>query len=374
MKLIDKPFTIEAYGKKSIRINYVKYVFLILFMTSTFTYAEDINSGIQKVIDIANTTIQSEISALKKHYKDDLNILYEDMSRKGQLNGTPMLKMLSELCLDEIEDCEQLIHNTLLHVVNDSGISYSEELASELKYIAKRYLTKEIGNINGYIKQKDKLSPTLEAQLDIKKTELNNKRSNELKKINSEIDLLVISLNNQKKQLKRSDSSSSSWFHKRKDSLIDGFIITIVGGIFLALILRYIFKLPFSKQQNSTDDTVKIANKIEPDKNADSSLISRFQDALSKMPELLKDIASALKDKENEFVREFFVLQNRNVTIGISTKPRLIYFEEDYENLQNKLDILEDYGFIADVRVGTAPIYRMTPEFVKFLLTDIEIT
>ena len=64
----------------------------------------------------------------------------------------------------------------------------------------------------------------------------------------------------------------------------------------------------------------------------------------------------------------------KTVTIGISTKSRLSYLEEDYEDLQNKLDILEDYGFITDVRVGNTPIYRMTPEFVQFLLTDIEIT
>ena len=103
---------------------YVKYVFLVLFMTSTFTHAEDINSGMKTIIDIANTTIQSEISDLKNRYKDDLNILYEDMSRKGQLNGTPMLGRLSKFCFNEIEDCAQLINNTLLRVVKDSGISY----------------------------------------------------------------------------------------------------------------------------------------------------------------------------------------------------------------------------------------------------------
>ncbi len=86
------------------------------------------------------------------------------------------------------------------------------------------------------------------------------------------------------------------------------------------------------------------------------------------------DMARALKDEKTKLIREFFVLRNRHVKIGIPTKPRRIYFEEDYENLQNKLDILEDYGFITDVRVGNAPIYRMTPELVQFLLTDIEIT
>jgi hypothetical protein len=133
--------------------------------------------------------------------------------------------------------------------------------------------------------------------------------------------------------------------------------------------LRRLTKSTSTKQLNKADETVKVATKTELGRNTDTSLVSYFQEALSIMPELFKDMARALKDEKTKLVREFFVLRNSNIKIGISTKPRLSYFEEDYENLQNKLDILEDYGFITDVRVGTAPIYRMTPEFVKFLLT-----
>ena len=133
--------------------------------------------------------------------------------------------------------------------------------------------------------------------------------------------------------------------------------------------MRRLTKSTSTKQLNKADETVKVATKTELGRNTDTSLVSYFQEALSIMPELFKDMARALKDEKTKLVREFFVLRNSNIKIGISTKPRLSYFEEDYENLQNKLDILEDYGFITDVRVGTAPIYRMTPEFVKFLLT-----
>ena len=118
----------------------------------------------------------------------------------------------------------------------------------------------------------------------------------------------------------------------------------------------------------------EIASKIDLGRNTDTSSVSAFQDALSLMPELLLDMARALKDEKTKLIREFFVLPNRRVMLGGSSKPRLIYIEEDYENLRNKLDILEDYGFIIDVRVGNAPIYRMTPELIKLLLTDIEST
>jgi len=125
---------------------------------------------------------------------------------------------------------------------------------------------------------------------------------------------------------------------------------------------------------NSWKYAAEIAAKIELGRNTDTSSVSSFQDALSLMPELLMDMARALKDEKTKLIREFFVLRNRRIMLGGSSKPRLVYFEEDYENLKNKLDIIEEYGLIIDVRVGKAPIYRMTPEFVRLLLTDIEIT
>lgn len=125
---------------------------------------------------------------------------------------------------------------------------------------------------------------------------------------------------------------------------------------------------------NAWKYSAEIASKIDLGRNTDTSLVSNFQDVLSLMPELLLDMARALKDNKTKLIREFFVLPNRRVMLGESSKPRLIYFEEDYENLRNKLDILEDYGFIIDVRISNAPIYRMTTELIKLLLTDIEST
>jgi ankyrin repeat protein len=229
---------------------YAKYVFLVLFVTSTFTHAEDINSGMKTVIDIANTTIQLGISDLKKEYKDKLEILYEDMSRKGQLNGTHMLGRLSKLCLNEIDDCVLLIHNTLLRVVKNSGVSYSDELAADLENIVKSHLTGEIGNISGYIKQKNKFGPTLTNQLSIKEMELNNKRTNELKKINSEIDLLAISLKNQEKQLKRPDFSNSSWLSSTFNiSKIIWWVLSILGTIIAGFIIHHYIKSPHQGQK-----------------------------------------------------------------------------------------------------------------------------
>lgn len=101
---------------------------------------------------------------------------------------------------------------------------------------------------------------------------------------------------------------------------------------------------------------------------ADTTDASNFQDALSKMPKLMTDMAHHLKHEKTQFIREFFVIPDRNKELGGSSKPRLKYFEEDYDDLRLKLDILVDYGFIEDITPGNCPIFRMMPHFVRLLL------
>jgi ankyrin repeat protein len=277
---------------------YVKYVFLVLFMTSTFTHAGNINPGTKTITDIANTIIQSEISVLKKRYKDKFNILYEDMSRKGQLNGTSMLDRLSKLCFDEIDDYALLIHNTLLRVFKDSGVSYSDELAAELKNIVKGHLTGEIGSISGYIKQKNKFGPTLTNQLSIKETELNNKRTNELKKINSGIDLRVTSFNNQEKEAVRTDRVSNKFINLLQTHWVVSLITFISALLGIFSFFRRRQKINISSTtviDSGVKGDVVEGNKIQGDKVFGDKISHQEQksDASSSFQERLSFIEAA---------------------------------------------------------------------------------
>lgn len=107
---------------------------------------------------------------------------------------------------------------------------------------------------------------------------------------------------------------------------------------------------------------------IELGMDSDSTDAFNFQDALSKMPKLLAVMAQYLENEDTKFIREFFVIPDRNKVLGGSSKPRLIYFEEDYDDLRLKLDILEDYGLIEDITPRNCPVFRMMPHFVKLLL------
>ena len=91
------------------------------------------------------------------------------------------------------------------------------------------------------------------------------------------------------------------------------------------------------------------------------------------MPRLLAEMKSDFKKEGMDLVREFAILSNRAVCFS-SEKKRFIYYEEDHPDLQNKVDLLEQYGFIKDVTPGNTPIYRMNEEFVEWLLaTDMDV-
>ncbi len=94
-----------------------------------------------------------------------------------------------------------------------------------------------------------------------------------------------------------------------------------------------------------------------------------FLEVKKQMPELIAELKSDLSHEENRLIREFFVLPNNRVCLGGSEKLRLIYYEEEHKGLRSKIDILENRGFLTDVRIGNAPIYRMSEEFVGLINT-----
>jgi len=89
---------------------------------------------------------------------------------------------------------------------------------------------------------------------------------------------------------------------------------------------------------------------------------ARFRELQDLMPDLLAEMRQDLKGDDTGLITEFAILPSRNVIFS-SSKARFAYFEDKHAHLTNKLDILEERGFILDVTTGNAPIYRFTEEF-----------
>jgi len=84
------------------------------------------------------------------------------------------------------------------------------------------------------------------------------------------------------------------------------------------------------------------------------------------MPELIAEIKNDLMQEGDNLIREFFI-SKRSYSLNPGSKC-FVYFEDDHPDLQSKVHILENLGFVIDITPGNAPKYRMTEEFVKLVV------
>jgi len=91
-----------------------------------------------------------------------------------------------------------------------------------------------------------------------------------------------------------------------------------------------------------------------------------FLEAERLMPMLISEMRDGVREDATELVRELVRLPNRNV-IFRSDKPRFALFENEHPGLRLQLDWLEEMGLVVDVTPSNVPIYRMTPEFARWL-------
>jgi hypothetical protein len=91
-----------------------------------------------------------------------------------------------------------------------------------------------------------------------------------------------------------------------------------------------------------------------------------FNDISRKMPELLKEMKDDFKDSDISFVREFYVLQTKGVKINTSEKY-IAYYEDEHENLKNKISLLESASYVYNISEGQTLKYQITEEFNELL-------
>ena len=98
------------------------------------------------------------------------------------------------------------------------------------------------------------------------------------------------------------------------------------------------------------------------------SIEAKFLKVKSLMPALIANIKKDLSKEGNNLIRELFIMSDRWVLNPVN--PCFVYYFEEHENLQGKMHILENYGFVKDVTSTNVKKYRLTKEFVDLLLTS----
>lgn len=90
---------------------------------------------------------------------------------------------------------------------------------------------------------------------------------------------------------------------------------------------------------------------------------NRYQYIVKLMPELLKKMA---EDLTNYPLAREFVLFSRKWTYGGKTDA-LFYFIEEYDQLEQKITILERNGLVEDITYNSTKRYLFTEDFVEYL-------
>lgn len=161
----------------------------------------------QEIAKIANDRIRIEIGEQNRRLRAEIERIKREMNARGLLQSGMTITRVAGLCVDTIKNRAQLVWQTLFRFIITAGISYSPELANELKTMVAQYLPEKLGDLRGYIKQTAKIagSPRPHDKLGI---DLDSGRKQALSKIGTEIDLFVHSLKKKAESDKNEASST----------------------------------------------------------------------------------------------------------------------------------------------------------------------
>jgi hypothetical protein len=165
------------------------------------------------------------------------------------------------------------------------------------------------------------------------------------------------------------------WLLLNKEWLFDGIGVAILTGLVAFLVRRRDSANEHTRPvASATLGDVNAGRDIHinvsmPQKMAVDDKRDSIQEVLLSMTDLVSEMRSCVQNPEHGLLRELFVLPNRRVTLGGSSKPRFIFYEEDLPLMMNQLDILEEHGLVKEVTPpgNNVSIYRMTEKLVAKL-------
>jgi len=96
----------------------------------------------------------------------------------------------------------------------------------------------------------------------------------------------------------------------------------------------------------------------------------QFRDVQAEMPELIAEMQQDLTNPETRILREFFVL--KSTWHFTYSGNYLAYHLDKHDNLQAKITLLENKGYITDVTTTKTKKYRFTDHFVE-LVTSLDV-
>lgn len=105
-------------------------------------------------------------------------------------------------------------------------------------------------------------------------------------------------------------------------------------------------------------------------KESDASRKKKWAHVKKEMPELIKEMKADWNDSANRVIRTFYVT-NKGLQPSSMEHSSFYYNRDDYNNLDAKVSILENHGFVQLVGTrGLIKEYQVMEDFVESLLGE----
>jgi hypothetical protein len=156
-----------------------------------------------------------------------------------------------------------------------------------------------------------------------------------------------------------------------------------LGGIAVVLtILAALWKFKRNKERAGVEQSLRSgdsSHNIQAGRDINISSAALGSDSAASSANVLKDLDHKMSDvfgplrnwlKEHPFGHEFYVVSSTGVVLWNASQPRPRLNADEIPDLIAKVKLLEDHGFIRDVTPGNTKIYRLSPSFVAYLITQ----
>lgn len=159
------------------------------------------------IVRIAKERVLLEISDQNANLQLEIARIKEEANARGTFGSGSTILRIANLCNETIKARAQLIWQTLFRFITTAGITYSDDLADELKNVVAIHLPQELTDLKGLVRENAELigSPDLFVNLEPQMVEVRNAA---LAKVDTEIDLFVHSLK-KKVEMKEKEAAST---------------------------------------------------------------------------------------------------------------------------------------------------------------------
>jgi hypothetical protein len=140
--------------------------------------------------------INFEIGAQLPPLRQGVEQIKREMNARGVLQSGMTVHNVGELCNDSISPKAEIISQTIINILQDAEVEYSDYLGGQLKEIASKHLPEGMGDLEGYVKQVGRLTgiSTLDSIYNRFKEKFRITRDVNLRRIHNNIDLLMVKL------------------------------------------------------------------------------------------------------------------------------------------------------------------------------------